>query len=95
MNEDVKKLTKELRNIGYRNAQKLVAIGIFSKKDLEKKGVYETFIEIFESDLLVGKPHPAYLYALYGAIQDIDWRKIPEEKKEEYKKFIKDLKNSL
>jgi hypothetical protein len=72
MNDEVIKLAKELKNIGPKNAQRLLAIGVDSKERLIDKGVYETYIEILESDLYCGTPHPAYLYALYGAVHNID-----------------------
>lgn len=35
-----------------------------------------------------------YLYALYGAIHDIDWRQIPNARKEEFKRFAAELRES-
>lgn len=36
----------------------------------------------------------AYLYALYGAIHDIDWREIPDRKKEEFQRLTAEMRAS-
>jgi len=36
----------------------------------------------------------AYLYALYGAIHNIDWRDVPETKKAQFKAFAAELRES-
>ena len=36
----------------------------------------------------------AYLYALYGAIHDLDWRDLPEAKKAEFKALAAELRES-
>tara|TARA_Y100000758_G_scaffold106763_1_gene74616 strand:+ start:229 stop:474 length:246 start_codon:yes stop_codon:yes gene_type:complete len=35
-----------------------------------------------------------YLYALYGAIHDVDWRDVPEEEKARFKAFTAELRES-
>jgi hypothetical protein len=34
----------------------------------------------------------AYLYALYGAVYDVDWREVPEAKERQFKKLTKRLR---
>jgi len=36
----------------------------------------------------------AYLYALYGAVRNIDWRELPEKKKAEFKALTQQLRES-
>ena len=35
-----------------------------------------------------------YLYALWGAIHDCDWRLVPDDKKEEFKKLTASLRGA-
>ena len=35
-----------------------------------------------------------YLYAIYGAIRNVDWKEIPIKKKKEFKKFAAELRKS-
>ena len=35
-----------------------------------------------------------YLYSLYFAIHDLDWHKIPDSKKDEFKAYTKKLRSS-
>lgn len=35
-----------------------------------------------------------YLYSIYGAIHDIDWRAVPEKKKNEFKRWTEELRAS-
>jgi hypothetical protein len=84
-----------LRNIGPKCAIVLWESGICDLKTLKKLGPKETLLEVFSTRGGMHMMHPAFLYALYGAIHDIDWKAIPLEKKEEYKKFVRELKTSL
>ena len=35
-----------------------------------------------------------YLYSIFGAINDVDWRDIPKNKKIEFKKYTEKLRKS-
>jgi len=37
----------------------------------------------------------AYLYALYGAVHNLDWREVPEAKKNQFKKFTAQLRKEF
>jgi hypothetical protein len=86
----------ELRNLGPACQRDLNSVGIFNLNDLRKFGVEETYHRI-----LIGRiqraeatksPSAIYLYALYGALHDLDWREIPEKKKQEFKKLAAELR---
>lgn len=78
-----------LKNIGKELERKLKIIGINSAEDLKKGGSKETFLKlkmIFPEVCLV------HLYALEGAITDIDFDKLPEKTKKDLKEFSDDWK---
>ncbi len=87
-------LEKSLRNIGPKTSRQLIKAGIDTPAKLKKLGAEEAFIKILQSGGFCGIFHAAYLYALWGAIYDCDWRDIPEEKKKEFKAFTQDLRSS-
>lgn len=85
---------RSLRNIGPASARQLVEAGIDTPEKLRALGPKEALFKI------LGKSgpsclHACYLYVLHGAIEDISYNDIPEEKKQEYKKFTKDLRTSF
>lgn len=79
----------ELRNLGPACEKDLHAVGIFTADDIRKLGVEGTFVRLMKERQATNKNgscfNATYLYALYGAIHDCDWRKIPEQKKAEFK----------
>jgi len=89
---NAKELADSLRNVGPKTAEQLLAIGIDTPEKLRETGAEEAYVAMLESGVTCGKPHSAYLYALYGAITDTDWRRIPEDKKQELKKFCQALR---
>ena len=90
---NAKELSLQLRNIGEKSAERLLAVGIDSPEKLKEVGVEKTYLKILSRGLLPCSFNASYLYALHGAIIDCDWRKIPEEKKNEYKQFTEDLRS--
>ncbi len=90
-----------LRNIGSETAQDLKAVGVLYLDQLEELGAEQAFIRLMEGRKQCGKQmscyNALYLYALYGALNDLDWRAIPTHKKQEFKEFTKKIrqKNSL
>lgn len=90
----IKELQK-LKNIGPACAQKLVQAGITTEKKLKEIGAKEALVQMFLNNNDVGMLHPCFCYALEGAITNISWNQIPEERKEDFKQFVRDLKKSL
>jgi len=77
-----------LRNIGKEIEKKLKSVGITAAEELKSVGSREAFIKLrsrYPNVCLV------YLYALDGAISDIDYNKLPTE----VKKSLKDFGDSL
>lgn len=87
-----------MRNLGPGCERDLNAVGILTADDVIRLGVEETFVR-----MLVGRQqngHPThgcnanYLYALHGAIHDLDWRQIPEQVKRTYKSLAAEIRES-
>jgi DNA transformation protein and related proteins len=78
INKKAKSIEYRLRNIGPKSASWLEGVGIRTLKDLKKRGVVQTYLEVCES----GQPATKnLLYALYGPVTDLDWRSIPSDVK--------------
>lgn len=81
----------ELRNLGPACEADLNAVGIFTAQDLFDVGHEVAFIKLLQGRVAWGlKTHgcnAAYLYSLYGAIHDLDWRDVPVAKKNQFKKW--------
>ena len=78
----------EMRNLGPVCEEILNAAGIVTAEQLIQMGVEEAFermvalrIERGEKNII----HAAFLYALYGAVEDCRWQDVPEPKKIEFK----------
>lgn len=87
-----------MRNLGPACEKDFNAVGIHTAGELKALGVEEAFIRMLMGRKKLGRSagccNAAYLYAIYGAVHDIDWRAIPEEKKNEFKKFTAELRES-
>ena len=87
-----------MRNLGPACEQDFEAVGISTGEDLKRLGAENAFIRMLEGRLAQGRSakccNAAYLYAIYGAIYDIDWREVPENKKQEFKAFTAELRAS-
>lgn len=90
---------RELRNLGPACERDLNAVGIYTLADILDRGVEATFLQLMQ-----GKPkrkkggkifHATYLCALYGAVHDLDWRDIPESKKEYFKRLTAQLRREI
>lgn len=88
----------ELRNLGPACQRDLNAAGIFTLEELTEIGAQAAFVQMLEARKARGISgkccNAAYLYAIYGAIHDIDWRKIPEAKKKAFKQLAAELRQS-
>lgn len=78
-----------MMNIGKEMARKLTAAGIDSPEKLMEAGSKEAFFR-----LKVIYPHVClvHLYALEGAIQNVEFNSLSEEKKRDLKEFSDCLK---
>ena len=86
-----KDLAKQLRNVGPRLAEKLIAAGIDTPEKLRQIGAKKAFAKMYPTGDSYGDFNAAYLYALEGAIRDCDWLDIPESIKQEYKQYAQSL----
>ncbi len=87
-----------MKNLGPAVEKDLNASGIFYADEVKQLGAEKAFIRMLEGRQVLGRSasccNALYLYAIYGAIYDINWREIPLEKKIEFKKFTKALRKS-
>ena len=88
----------EMRNLGPACESDFNAVGIFEAHQLIDLGVERAFIQMLNGRMKVGRSstccNAAYLYALHGAIYDLDWRGLPEKTKNHYKAFAAELRDS-
>ena len=96
--ENDERLISQMRNLGPVCQQDLNAAGIHNAKDLMEVGAELAFIKLLNARKASGRSgkccNAAYLYAIYGAIHDIDWRELPEKKKQQFKAFAAELRQS-
>ena len=87
-----------MRNLGPACEQDLNAAGIHTAQDLITLGPEEAFIRMLNGRLRLGRSakccNAAYLYALYGAVYDLEWREVPALKKHEFKAWTAQLRAS-
>ncbi|MDE7341597.1 MAG: TfoX/Sxy family protein [Lachnospiraceae bacterium] len=76
-------------NIGKEMAKKLTAVGIDSPEKLIEQGSKQAFLKLKEEYPQVCLVH---LYALEGAIHNMEFNSLSEEKKKELKEFSDFLK---
>lgn len=88
----------DMRNLGPAVEKDLNAVGITTAQQVIDIGAEETFIRMLLGRQKIGRSakccNASYLYAIYGAIHDIDWRELPAKLKEEYKAFTAELRES-
>lgn len=78
-----------MMNIGKEMAKKLTAVGIDSSEKLIESGAKQAFLKLKEIYPQVCLVH---LYALEGAIHNIEFNSLSEDKKKELKEFSDFLK---
>jgi hypothetical protein len=86
-----KNLAKQLRNVGPKLAAKLIAARIDTPAHLRQLGAKKAFERMYANGDAYGDFNAAYLYALEGAIRDCDWLEIPENVKQDFRKFAQEL----
>jgi len=88
----------EMRNLGPASEKDLIAAGFFAADQVIALGPEATFLRMLEARRVQGRSakacHAAYLYALYGAVNDVDWRDMPEKTKTEFKALTAELRAS-
>lgn len=80
-----------MMNIGKEMKRKLISVGIDSPEKLIELGAKEAFLKLREAYPNVCLVH---LYSLEGAIYNIEYNRLPEDKKIELKAFTDSLKNT-
>ena len=95
--EDQRRIS-EMRNLGPACERDLNAVGIFTAEDLITLGEEAAFLKMLEGRRRKGTAHKAcnaaYLYALYAAIHNIDWKDVPASKKKQFLKLTAELRES-
>lgn len=88
----------EMKNLGPACEADLNAAGIHTAGQLIQLGPEEAFIRMMIARKKNGQGtkccNAAYLYALHGAINDIDWRELSEETKANYKHLAAEMRES-
>ena len=80
-----------MRNIGREMARKLTVVGIDSSEKLVEAGTKQSFFQLKEVYPQVCLVH---LYALEGAIQNMEYNGLSEETKKDLKAFSDCLKGN-
>ena len=80
-----------MMNIGKEMARKLTAVGIDTPEKLIESGSKQAFLKLKETYPRVCLVH---LYTLEGAIFNIEYNRLSEDKKKELKQFSDSLKNT-
>ncbi len=71
---------KELKNFGPKSAFWLESVGVFTLSDLYKWNMYDLYFALHDEGYPVSRN---FLYAIYGALNDCDWRAVPEKVKKD------------
>lgn len=77
-----------MNNIGKEIAKKLSSVGITSSEELHSVGYKRAFRKLKEAYPSVCLVH---LYALFGAVNNIDYNQIPDNIKKELKDYYDNL----
>lgn len=78
-----------MRNIGKEMGRKLRSVGICSAEELTRLGSKEAFARLktrYPNVCLV------HLYTLQGAVEDVEYHRLPEEVKKDLKDFSDSFK---
>lgn len=85
-----------MRNLGPACEKDFNEAGIMNAHDLIALGPEENFRQMLLGRMRSGRNamccNAAYFYAIYGAIHDVDWRSIPEQKKIDFKKLTASMR---
>lgn len=88
----------QMRNLGPAVERDLNAVGIVTAQQVIDLGAEGAFLKMLEGKAQKGSAakavHAAWLYALYAAIHDLDWRDVPEKVKTEFKQLTAEIRES-
>lgn len=90
----VVRLSKQLKNVGPKLAEKLLEAGIDTPEKLREAGAKAAFVKMYKEGDKYGDYNAAYLYAIEGAIRNCDWLEIPDSLKKEYKEYAEKLQKN-
>ena len=68
---------RDLRNLGPVSEADLTAVGIRTPADLDAAGAAAAYVRLLEDG--PSRPTRTMLWALAGALLEMDWRELPEE----------------
>lgn len=71
---------EKLRNIGPKSAAWLRQVGLRTREDLEAAGPLDAYMRVRRAGF---RPSLNLLYALEGALLDIHWQEVPDERRKE------------
>jgi hypothetical protein len=87
-----------MKNLGPVVEKDFIAAGVLTSDAVRKLGVKKAFLKMLDGRLKLGRSakccNALYLYAIYGAIHDLDWKDIPSSKKIKFKQFTEMLRKS-
>lgn len=87
-----------MRNLGPACERDLNAVGIFTAQELIDIGVEGAFLKLLQGRVARGLGtngcNAAYLYALYGAVHECDWREVPEATKLAFKHWTAEIRQA-
>lgn len=85
-----------LINIGPAIGKNLEDIGLKDLEDMKKVGTEEIFFRHFQQQGGWGQGMcSCWLYTIEGTITNTKWHQIPQKRKDELKKYTKDLRESF
>jgi DNA transformation protein len=88
----------EMRNLGPAVEKDLKAAGVNTAGEVRKLGTEAAFIRMLEGRLVLGRSascaNALYLYSIYGAIHDVDWRDLSDAKKNGFKALSAEIRDS-
>lgn len=80
-----------MRNLGLVVETDFKAAGIHTAAEVIALGAEKAFLKMLDGRKKLGRSgkccNALYLYAIYGAIHNCDWRDIPASKKEKFKAY--------
>lgn len=86
---------ESIKNIGPSCALRIHRAGIENLDQMQHLGTEEVFLRVFEANGRGSIMCTCFLYAIEGAITNTKWHEIPNTRKAQLKKFMKDFRKNL